>query len=117
MRQRKRLAYLRSVVENSVETQRDTQRNEMILSNVLTTAENSNDPSGSVNAKFDKLVNREADYLKNMSNMMCGNKRKQENDGKRLYNLYPSDSRYGQQFINSRTNNTEWWKSSTEYPG
>ena len=79
----------------------------MILSRVLATSENANDPSGSVNAKSDKLVNSQDDYMKNMSNMMCGNKPKQESDEKRLYSPYPSDSRYGQQFINSRPNNTQ----------
>ena len=66
------------------------------------TAENSWDPSGSVNAKIDQLVNSQAEFMTNMSNMMSkfvtsvipmqydvsqsDEKPKQENDEKRLYN-------------------------------
>ena len=74
MRQRRKSASLRSVVENPVETQRDIQSNEMMqrsnATRVFATAENSTDLSGSVNAKIDQLVNSQAKFLKNMSNMM-----------------------------------------------
>ena len=53
-RQRRRLASLRSVVENPVEIQGNTQNNELMqrgnASRVFATAENSTDLSGSVNA-------------------------------------------------------------------
>ena len=128
MRQRRRLASLRSVVENPVETQRDTQSNEIMqrgnASRVFATAVNSTDLSGSVNAKIDQLVNSQAKFMKNMSNMMSkfvtsvipkqydvshsDNKPKQETDEKRLCNPYPHDSRYSQQFISSKPNNAQY---------
>ena len=92
-------------------------------SRVFATAENSTDLSGSVNAKIDQLVNSQAEFMKNMSNMMSkfvtsvipkqymvphsDNKPKQESDEKRLYNPYPPDSRYGQQFISPKPNNAQ----------
>ena len=128
MRQRRRLASLRSVVENSVETQRDTQSNEMMqrgnASRVFATEKHSTDLSGSGNAKIDQLVNSQAEFMKNMSNVMSkfvtsvilkqydvshsDNKPKQESDEKCLYNPYPPDSRYGQQFISSKPNNAQY---------
>ena len=128
MRQRRRLASLRSVVENPVEIQGNTQSNELMqrgnASRVFATAENSTDLSGSVNAKIDQLVNSQAEFMKNMSNMMSkfvtsvipkqyevphsDNKPKQESDEKRLYNPYPPDSRYGQQFISPKPNNAQY---------
>ena len=128
MRQRRRLASLRSVVENPVETRRDTQINEMMqrsnATRVFGTAENSTDLSGSVNAKIDQIVNGQAEFMKNMSNMMSKfvtsvipkqydvskseNKPKQESNEKRLYNPYPTDIRYGQQFISSKPNNAQY---------
>ena len=128
MRQGRRLASLRSVVENPVEIQGNTQSNELMqrgnASRVFATAENSTDLSGSVNAKIDQLVNIQAEFMKNMSNMMSkfvtsvipkqnevphsDNKPKQESDEKRLYNPYPPDSRYCQQFISPKPNNAQY---------
>ena len=74
MRQRRRLASLRSVVENPVEIQGNTQSNELMqrgnASRVFATAENSRDLSGSVNAKIDQLGKSQAEFMKNVSNMM-----------------------------------------------
>ena len=134
MTQRRRLASMRTVVENPVETQRDTQSNEMMqrgnASRVFLTAENSTDLSGSVKAKIDQLVLSRAEFMKNMSNMMSkfvtsvfskqhdsshsDNKPKQESDEKHLYNPYPPDSRYGQQFISSKPHNAQYSGGSAQ---
>ena len=93
-------------------------------SRVFATAETSTDPSGSVNAKIDQLVNSQAGFMKNIANMMSifvtsvipkqydvpqsDNNPKQETDEKRLYKPYPPDSRYNQRFIISRSNNLQY---------
>ena len=74
LRQRRRLASLRSVVENAVHIQRETQSIEMIQrsksSKIFATAENSIEPSGSVIAKIDQLVNTQAKFMKNITILM-----------------------------------------------
>ena len=51
-------------------------------------------------------VNATTDQLVNTHYVTERQKPQQESDEKSLYNPYPPVSRYGQQFINSRPNNT-----------
>ena len=46
--------------------------------------------------------------LKQYDDSQSDNKPKQESDEKNLYNPYPPNSRYGQLFMNSRSNNAQY---------